>query len=145
MAGEFGLKTIDDVMGFTPFAYHWEGVAGTSIDAVHVTAVLKGGTIPLVEKWERAHACNYDPTTSEEAPTIGEQIADWNVIALEFRREYYATYRDSDSDEDYVEIVLLAPTDWREIRRRVEDVLHKTKDKTTIYKIAKELGVKIYP
>ena len=143
IAGEFGFKGIDDVMSFVPFCRCWEGVAGTSRDAVHVTAVLADDTeIRLEESYKQEHACSYDKTTEQDAPTIGEQIAGKEVKALIFHRDAYCSYQDG-QDEDFKEILYLIPPDYKKIRRRLEDRLRKAGN-DEIFRLAVLAGVKIY-
>ena len=143
IAGEFRLKGIDDVMSFTPFCREWEGQAGHSSDALHVTAVLADDTeVRLNEAYESAHACSYDKTTTTDATTIGEQVAGLDIKALIFHRDAYVSYQDG-GDEDYKEILYLKPPDFKKIRRRVEDHLRKSND-PEIFRLAVLAGVKIY-
>lgn len=143
IAGEFGFKGIDDVMSFVPFCRYWEGVAGTSRDAVYVTAILADDSeIRLKEAYESAHACSYEKTTTQAAPSIGEQIAKMTVKALIFHRDAYISYQDG-GDDDYAEILYLVAPDYKKIRRRLEDRLRKAGN-DEIFRLAVLAGVKIY-
>ena len=144
IAGEFKFEGIDNVMSFIPFCRDWEGVAGISRDAVHVMAVLTDDTkIRLEEAYESAHACSYDKTTVQDAPTVGEQIAGLGAVkALIFHRDAYCSYQDG-GDDDFQEILYLTPPDYKKIRRRLEDRLRKSGD-DEIFRLAVSAGVKIY-
>ncbi len=145
IAGRYGFFNMDDVMKFKPFREDFEGNAGSSLDALHVTAITStNDRIPLEEEWENRHACNYDPTTRGDAPSIGEQIAGMeNVVALEFFREAYATYRGNEDDEFCEEILLIKLPDWESIRRRLEQRL-KHADNIKLFNMATEFGISIY-
>jgi hypothetical protein len=143
IAGEYRLVGAHDVMSLTPFCAQWEGVAGSSRDAVHVTAITEDGReIALAESFCQEHACSYDKTYEHDEPTIGEQIAGLSVTALIFHRDAYCSYQDG-RDEDYTEILYLTPPDYTKIRRRIEDRLRKSGN-DEVFRLAVLAGVKIY-
>ena len=142
IAGEFDLRNLDEVLSLTPFSRYFEGQAGSSVDRLRVIATIEDGEeFTLSEAWEQAHASNYDPTTSSDAPTIGEQIAGREVVRQVFDRLDRADWRE---ESKYSETLLLIQPDWTKVRRRVEDALRKTTDHVSLYRLAVELGVKIY-
>jgi hypothetical protein len=145
------LKTIEELLAATPRCNSWEGCAGESLDQWEVTAILENGDeVVLAEKWESAHASNNDPTTSGGALTIGEQITGiltgriLRTVALRLHLIQYVTYRGNEEDVDITEVIPFVEPDWGKIRRRIEDALRKTTNNAILYRIALELGVKIY-
>jgi len=143
IAGEYQLTGVDDIMSWTPFCAQWEGVAGSSRDAVHVTAITEDcREIALAETFQQEHACSYDQKYEHEEKTIGEQIAGLSVKALIFHRDTYCSYQDG-RDEDYTEILYLTPPDYTKIRRRIEDRLRKAGN-DEVFRLAVLAGVKIY-
>jgi len=143
IAGRYELKGLNDVMSFTPFCDEWEGQAGRSRDSVHVVAVLSNGRRKQLDEREiLSHASNYEPPQEWTAPTVGEQIAGLPVVALEFTREEYSY--DQVEQFSWTETVFVSAPDWSKVRRRIEDALRKTEDNSRLYKLAVELGVKIY-
>jgi len=147
IASEFGLASLDDVMKLTPFNHTFEGVAGNSRDSLSVDLVLSDGTgYALDSHCEFEHACNYDPTEVREAAPIGEQVTGSfeGVVALEFHRRKFNCNSSPDEEDDYREVLYITPPDYGKMRRRVEDCLRKLSDPQKIFRIAVELGVKLY-
>jgi len=153
IAGEFGFKSLQDVLSLTPFDRRWEGQAGTSQDSLSITVNFASSPQEfhyLEEEFLQEHACNHEPTTGHSAPTIGEQLTYWEqekgcvAVSLELHRIKFCSYQDEQGNDDYWEFLPLTPIDWGKLRRRIEDTLRKTQDKQVLFFVAQYLNCKIY-
>jgi hypothetical protein len=63
-----------------------------------------------------------------------------DVVALSFRWVNV----NQNEDEEWEEYLPIVPPDWGKLRRRVEDALRKTSDKSVLFSFANKLNVKIY-
>jgi len=141
IAGEFHFASMDDVFNSTPFRKEWNYCDGDFTDSLSVTAVLASGeTQKLEEAVHIGYASNYRRDYKVFAPTIGEQIAGWNVNALIFTR----VIDDQNEDSKEEEYLAITPPDWKVVRRRVEDALRKTSDMKKIFACSQVLQTKIY-
>jgi hypothetical protein len=141
LAGRFQFESIDDVLRHTPHTSIWTWSGGRNEDGLFVTAHLNDGkAVDLKTEIDHGDAMNTIPDYHEDAPTIGEQIADLDVVALSFRWVNV----NQNEDEEWEEYLPIVPPDWGKLRRRVEDALRKTSDKSVLFSFANKLNVKIY-
>jgi len=152
IAGEFGFKSIYDVLYFIPFDNMWEGQPYVSKDILEVQANFTLGSSRtyafLEQEWERSHACSNEPTTAGYADPIGKQLAEWEnkgckATSLILHRTKLCSYQ-SDQDVDYWEFVPLNPINWNDLKYRIEEALWKNHNKQTLWQIAQCLDVTIY-
>jgi len=134
----------ESVLQIAPWRRDWNGVAGSSVEELSVTAVMDDGSeVVLEQSYEREIACSYDGPYKRVAPSCAEQVANLpgTCVALKCRYRFERTYGNYDEeDEQWVEEI--HPLDISKIRRRIEDRLRKA-DKATVISVALSLGIRL--
>ena len=137
------LKSMEDVLSFTPWFRQHSWCEGTNYEGVTVIAVDSDGNHTKLSSDElTTYGDNHIPERRIHAEPVGVQLANKSSLTVALLFEY--KQQDQNEGIEWDEYLLISEPDWAKVRTRIEDALRETSDRRDLFRLAQELGCTIF-
>ena len=137
------LKSMEDVLSFTPWFRQHSWCEGTNYEGVTMTAVDSDGNHTKLSSDElTTYGDNHIPERRIHAEPVGVQLANKSSLTVALLFEY--KQQDQNEGIEWDEYLLISEPDWAKVRTRIEDALRETSDRRDLFRLAQELGCTIF-